>query len=80
MKDELKSPLSEIDSAAGQHAKRGGSAFAKAMAGQVRSHQRFDGRLAGGGGEAMLRVYSSRRPRVRRKGLKRGRGNGIIPL
>jgi|ERR1017187_2885959 hypothetical protein len=37
MKDELKSPPSEIDSAAGQHAKRGGSAFAKATARQVRS-------------------------------------------
>ena len=30
-------------------------------------------------GEAMLRVYLSRRPRVRRKGLKWGRRNGIIP-
>src|ERR1035441_3404793 len=49
MNDELKSPLSEIDSAAGQHDKRGGSAFAKATAGQVRSRQLRENLLEEGG-------------------------------
>ena len=51
MKDELKSPPGEMDSAGGQHAKRGGSAFAKATARQVRSRQRLEGSLSGGGGQ-----------------------------
>ena len=59
MNDELKSPLSEIDSAAGQHAKRGGSAFAKATARQVRSRQRLEGSLSGGG-ETPLSVCGRR--------------------
>src|ERR1017187_4332311 len=59
MKDELKSPLSEIDSAAGQRAQRGGSSFAKATARQIRSRPRFGGRLAGGGGETPGRRTTS---------------------
>ena len=51
MNDELKSPPSEMDSAGGQHAKRGGSAFAKATARQVRSRHRLEGNFKGGGGE-----------------------------
>ena len=49
MKDELESPPSEKDSAVGQHAKRGGSAFAKATAGQVRSRQLRENLLEEGG-------------------------------
>jgi hypothetical protein len=51
MNDEFKSPLSEIDNAGGQRAKRGGSTFAKATARQVRSRHRLEGSLSGGGGE-----------------------------
>ena len=84
MNDEFKSPLSEIDSAVGQHAKRGGSTFKPAWKTTVLSRlsagdSRVEVLASRPRGEAMLRVYSSRRPRVRRKGLKRGRGNGIIP-
>ena len=59
MKDELKSPLSEIDSAAGQRAQRGGSAFSKATAGQVRSRHRWEGSLSGGGETPGRRTTSS---------------------
>jgi hypothetical protein len=59
MNDELKSPLSEMDSAGGQHAKRGGSAFAKATVGQVRSRHRLEGSLSGGGETPGRRTTSS---------------------
>jgi hypothetical protein len=60
MNDEFKSPLSEIDNAGGQRAKRGGSTFAKATARQVRSHHRLEGSLSGGGGEPPGRDHSHR--------------------
>ena len=84
MNDEFKSTLSEIDNAGGQRAKRGGSTFKPAGKTMVLSRLstgdfRVEVLAARPRGEAMLRLYSSRRPRVRRKGLKRGRRNGIIP-
>ena len=59
MNDEFKSPLSEIDNAGGQRAKRGESAFAKATAGQVRSRHRWEGSLSGGGETPGRRTMSS---------------------
>ena len=84
MNDESNSTLSLMDSAGGQRAKRGGSTFKPAGKTMVLSRlsagdSRVEVLASRSRGEAMLRVYSSRRPKVRRKGLKRGRGNGIIP-
>jgi hypothetical protein len=59
MNDELKSSVSEIDSVAGQCDKRGGSAFAKAASGQVRSRQRWEGSLSVGGETPGRRTTSS---------------------
>ncbi len=54
-------------SAKGPRARRGGSAFAEATAGEVRSRQRLQGSFSGGGGETPGRRTSSSgdRPRWR---------------
>ena len=85
MNDEFKSPLSEIDNAGGQRAKRGGSTFKPAGKTMVLSRlsagdSRVEVLVARPRAEAMVRVYSLRHPRVLRKGLKCVCGNGIIPL